>query len=590
MKNLRAAWIVAIFMVATIFFSVHGQASLSKIQGYAERGGKVITVSPTTSYKVQESYPGATVTVYISGTLSLASIYSDASGTIKSNPFTADSTGYYSFYAVAGNYDVKFSGIGISLPFTLSNVLVGGSSNGAVEDEITVKSKGAICNGVADDTAAINLAITAHNLAGGGAIVFPVGRCKITSALTTITAPFIVRGYGSGRAHLIGNPATSEIFTTSPTANVFTSTAAKGDFRDIAIENAASTVPTAGAGILVTTANLPSSPNNTYAYNQVNFENIHVRKFYIDIDIQSGANWHLENFDLEDAVSNILRVNNLNNADAGDYYVSKGMLGQAVYQSGACMKMESSGGAHISDLKINGAGAGVGDLSCNNGIEAALTTTASTSILLISNSSIENTRGAGIKATNGYHLVNISNVEFGLYGNIAGELIALDNVNNVVIDNITAQNSVTADLAFRFTNCSNVQLGEYSIRSYSFATSFNGTYSPLGTFGTSRYFEVTVLSPFINGWGNVGGTFETGGYGYWNGRVWLKGSICCGTINTMIFTLPTAIPRPSKIHVYRVYDDNGTCAIQINPDGTVVQSQSVGTNNNVSLEGISYVP
>lgn len=72
--------------------------------------------------------PAATVTVYNVGTLTLASIFDDDTGTPKSNPFTADASGYFYFYAADGRYDVRFSGGGIASPFTWGDVFVGGDS------------------------------------------------------------------------------------------------------------------------------------------------------------------------------------------------------------------------------------------------------------------------------------------------------------------------------------------------------------------------------------------------------------------------------------------------------------------------------
>ena len=45
-----------------------------------------------------------------------------AGGTPKSNPLTCDSTGYYFFYAANSTLDLKFSGTGITTPFTLAAV------------------------------------------------------------------------------------------------------------------------------------------------------------------------------------------------------------------------------------------------------------------------------------------------------------------------------------------------------------------------------------------------------------------------------------------------------------------------------------
>jgi len=56
-------------------------------------------------------YRGCLVTVYQTGTLTLAPIYSDNVGTAQSNPFQASSVdGYYYFYAANGRYDVQTSG------------------------------------------------------------------------------------------------------------------------------------------------------------------------------------------------------------------------------------------------------------------------------------------------------------------------------------------------------------------------------------------------------------------------------------------------------------------------------------------------
>lgn len=63
--------------------------------------------------------------MYAAGTLTLSTIYSDNSSTAKANPFTADVTsGLWSFYAADGRYDVKFSGGGISAPFTLGDLIL----------------------------------------------------------------------------------------------------------------------------------------------------------------------------------------------------------------------------------------------------------------------------------------------------------------------------------------------------------------------------------------------------------------------------------------------------------------------------------
>src|SRR4029077_3411726 len=95
-----------------------------RMQGDCQQGGKTITVSgipSAASTPVQRSFVSCTVTVYATGTLTLSTIYADNSGTGKANPFTADATGHWFFYADDGSYDVKFSAGGIPSPFTYSD-------------------------------------------------------------------------------------------------------------------------------------------------------------------------------------------------------------------------------------------------------------------------------------------------------------------------------------------------------------------------------------------------------------------------------------------------------------------------------------
>jgi hypothetical protein len=95
----------------------------TKVAGIAQKGGLVITTSPTVSYKTIESYPNSTITVYLTGTTTLATIYSDNVGTVKANPFTTNSDASFSFYIDNVRYDMKFSGTGIATPFTLTDLV-----------------------------------------------------------------------------------------------------------------------------------------------------------------------------------------------------------------------------------------------------------------------------------------------------------------------------------------------------------------------------------------------------------------------------------------------------------------------------------
>jgi hypothetical protein len=114
-----------------LLLSTSSWAAQEKLQGWCQYGGQTVTVGGVASTDTwQESYPSCTVTVYDTGTVNAATIYSDEGVTPKANPFVADSTGYWFFYAADGDYDVKFSGGGIPVAFTLSDFKLFASGSG----------------------------------------------------------------------------------------------------------------------------------------------------------------------------------------------------------------------------------------------------------------------------------------------------------------------------------------------------------------------------------------------------------------------------------------------------------------------------
>ncbi len=115
---------------------------MERAQAWAERGDSPVLAPPATSTspqlrQYQQSYPGATVTVYISGTLALATIYSDNSSTPLSNPFTADQYGHWFFYAANGTYDVQISGGGLASPYTIGGILLFDPAGGVTFGTLT---------------------------------------------------------------------------------------------------------------------------------------------------------------------------------------------------------------------------------------------------------------------------------------------------------------------------------------------------------------------------------------------------------------------------------------------------------------------
>lgn len=205
---------VALTILALILAVVTSLPALArvKLQGYVEQGGQrhlnsgifAITRSGSTQTNpyAMQSYPSATVTVYVTGTLTAATIYSDAAGTAKANPFTASSNAFWSFYIDDGTYDIRFSGGGIVTPYTWSGISTAGDSF-----SVLVTGFGAVCDGTTDDTVAIQAAI---NVTGGHTVQFPAGTCKITDQLLTEQDDITIQGVGNRASRILYMPTVSD--------------------------------------------------------------------------------------------------------------------------------------------------------------------------------------------------------------------------------------------------------------------------------------------------------------------------------------------------------------------------------------------
>lgn len=102
--------------------------------------------------------PLATITVYNSGTLNLATIWSDQAGiALKANPFVSDADAYFFFYAAAGRYDVKVSGTGVTNPYTWSDLLLIDRFDAAYLDVANVFTENQTIQGTLTVTGALTL-------------------------------------------------------------------------------------------------------------------------------------------------------------------------------------------------------------------------------------------------------------------------------------------------------------------------------------------------------------------------------------------------------------------------------------------------
>lgn len=116
---------VAVLALTIVSFNVTTVKANSAARGWCEYGNQAVSTGGLTSTtKVQKSFPSCTVTVYLAGTVTPATIFSDNAGspTPLANPFTAQSNGSWQFFAAQGLYDVVLSGASLPTSYTLSGV------------------------------------------------------------------------------------------------------------------------------------------------------------------------------------------------------------------------------------------------------------------------------------------------------------------------------------------------------------------------------------------------------------------------------------------------------------------------------------
>ena len=102
-------WLLLLLFLSPL--SVFAQTPQALNQFCYQGAVSSLTSGLSSTNKMQGIVPYCTVTVYLTGTTNLATIYSNSSSTPLTNPFQANQNGSFLLYAATGvGYDIQFSG------------------------------------------------------------------------------------------------------------------------------------------------------------------------------------------------------------------------------------------------------------------------------------------------------------------------------------------------------------------------------------------------------------------------------------------------------------------------------------------------
>ena len=419
-----------------------------------------------------------------------------------------------------------------------------------------------------NDTRAITNAVSACNAAKGCVLYFPRGR-YVDTASHTLSYSTIVRGDGMGHFNSPSGDITT-VTGNGTTQTLFTFNGMAGALVDITLHNVSSTKPISGAAVVIAHASLP--------YNKVDIRNVMLSGFYDGVDIRSGAGWAIDNLNVYDSVRDGIRISNQNNVDAGDWSLSNSIISTGRYSGRNALRIESSGGGKITNLKVNGDAAGT-----KFGIGIETTPVTGTGILKLDNISVENVSTGGIKIA-GWDRVDVSNYQFGIYtqGSAAYALF-FDSVEDSGYDNITAFTVAGAGApAVMLNDCSRISKGHIQATGFNPWLSVSGTYTETGYTHNNGWTSVT----FQNGWANLGGGYAPCQYAQQNNVVHVKCGAQAGAVGSVMFTLPAGF-RPSETIYFPAYEGGATKFISIDSSGQVTHA---GGSNRSVIFYATFIP
>lgn len=388
------------------------------------------------------------------------------------------------------------------------------TSGGAVYN---VGDSGAVGDGVTDDLASVNTAIGLLNTAGCGVLYFPCGTYLTSAGFDAITVPCLILGDGGGSSA----GSVSTVACSSATANLWTLSHDNITVRGLRFVNTNGS-ESAGSAIATTTG----------FGNHNRYEDLWVEGFRDGMDLLYGGEWAMDNCHITNPVRYGLYIANIDVPDGGDFSMTNVWLGTRSRNATSAIRQESGGGAKLTNLKINQNSAADqatygGVKRYVTGVDLAIGTGASTSILMISNSSVENVSGDAVLAVTsgagtfyfitivGFEAILPNNGGFVFKGSGAG-------LSGIVIDDVQCSTSGTARAAISLTSVDRAQIGAITI-----ATGFNAPYALSGVTNFVDTVEKSVtlaildaLEPFGASPGNdLWGVTDMSGTGMWVTRM-----------------------------------------------------------------------
>ena len=207
MNNCLQRGMVGLAWILCLTYAVEAR---QKLEGFAGMNEQSIATTESTAAALSiRTFPGCSVSVFIAGTDTLASIYANESGAPKENPFTASQRRRaWSFYPITGVM-TSVRRRCISTPFAQEGVKALDP-----QENFNVKNYGARGKGASDDTASIQRAVKDIETVNGGKLIFPTGIYLVSSKIS-LPSGIVVEGTNS---NYFGN---CRLQLTTPSQSIF---------------------------------------------------------------------------------------------------------------------------------------------------------------------------------------------------------------------------------------------------------------------------------------------------------------------------------------------------------------------------------